>query len=277
MRVFGCTPVVTTEAEDIPLASVAAAPARVFEDIVVNWEVCKADVRCISWVLDSTTDIDVILSTVRFAADTIWYPEIAGALSPHTLADLFFDCLLDGEIIPGKSEHAISIGMALASVLGVQLSMEPESETLKALCQRLGDHIQWGLWRGGPRSAFPLVMAPLGFFALSVSNAPSESWPANCGLFETVPDQLSTTQKLWLTRVVLQIFWRRQRDQKPITGSLIMEMEPLFQKLMADDGRGVGILRTNCFLIAAISAGLQLDFRDLYAPDNMCVVPHSLR
>ena len=86
------------------------SPTRVFEDTPVDWEVCRADVRCIYWVLDSTTDIDVIFSTVRFAADTIWYPEIARALSPHILADLFFDCLLDGWMISGKSGHASSMG-----------------------------------------------------------------------------------------------------------------------------------------------------------------------
>ena len=140
--VFGCTSVVMTEAERIPLAAVTEIPTRIFKDIPINWEECKADARCIFWVLDSTTDIDVIFSTVRFAADTVWYPEIAGAFSPHTLADLFFDCLLDGRIIPGKTEHLISIGMALASVLSIQLSVEPESGTLEALCQRLRDHAQ---------------------------------------------------------------------------------------------------------------------------------------
>jgi len=101
------------------------------------------DVRCIAWVLDSTTDPDVIFSTVRFAADTILYPEIAGALSPHVLADLFFDCLLDGQVIPGKSEHASSIGMALASVLSIHLSMEPGDEGLHGLCGRIHNYIEW--------------------------------------------------------------------------------------------------------------------------------------
>jgi hypothetical protein len=85
----------------------------------------------------------VIYSTVRFAADMIWYPEIAGALSPHILADLFFDCLLDGRVIPGKSEHASSIGMALASVLSTHLTIEPENQALRELCERIRDDVQW--------------------------------------------------------------------------------------------------------------------------------------
>jgi len=119
---FRCVPAAPTEAEHIPLV-VAETPTRIFEDISIDWEVCKTDVRCICWMLDSTTDPEVILSTVRFAVDMIWYPEIAGAVLPHTLADLFFDCLLDGQVIPGKSEHASSIGMALVSVLSVHLSI----------------------------------------------------------------------------------------------------------------------------------------------------------
>jgi len=85
LRSFGCVPGVGEEVERIPLAIVVTSPTRVFKNIPIDWEVCRADVRCISWVLDSTTDIDVIFSTIRFAADTIWYPEIAGALSPHIL------------------------------------------------------------------------------------------------------------------------------------------------------------------------------------------------
>ena len=79
-------------------------------------------------MLDSTTDPDVILSTVRFIADTIWFPEIARAISLQVLADLFFDCLLERRVIPGKEEHAISTGMALASVLSIQLCIDPRSQ-----------------------------------------------------------------------------------------------------------------------------------------------------
>ena len=271
-RMFGCIPVVTMGTEHSPLTAATATPARVFEDIPIDWEVCKADVRCISWMLDSTTDINVIISTVRFAADTIWYPEIAGALSPHTLADLFFDCLLDGQIIPGKVEHAISIGMALAPVLSVQLNVEPEDETLKALCQRLCDCVQCECSPTGPRSASSLIVAALRFVAVSPSNAQSGSWPVGWVLCQSVPDHLSTTRKLWLARVVLQRLWP---CQKPITEPWTYKMESLFKGLMRDDGQNVCILRTNCFLIAAISLGLQIDFRDLYPPNNMCVVPHS--
>ena len=75
---------------------------------------CETDVHCVAWLLYSSTYSDVIYSTVRFAADTIWYSEIARALSPHTLADLFFECLSDGRVVADKSDYAISIGMALS-------------------------------------------------------------------------------------------------------------------------------------------------------------------
>ena len=34
-------------------------------------------------------------------------------MSPHILADRFFGCLLDGHVVPGRSEHARVIGVAL--------------------------------------------------------------------------------------------------------------------------------------------------------------------
>ena len=107
---FGGASAVAEGAEAIPLTVVMAPPAWDPEGISINWEVCKADARCISWIFDSTTDTDVIFSTVQFAADMIWYPETAGVVSPHVLADLFFDCLLNGWVIPEKSEHDPSAG-----------------------------------------------------------------------------------------------------------------------------------------------------------------------
>ena len=274
---FGCAPVITMGMEHIPLAIVTAAPTRVFEDIVVDWDECKVDVRCISWVLNSTTDIDVIFSAVRFAADMTWYPEIAGELSSHILADLFFDCLSDGCIIPGKSEEAISTGMTLVSVLSVQLSTEPESETFKALCQRLRDHVRLEFSPTGPGLApSSLVMAALRSVATFSVNVWSGLWLIDPLLCASVPDQLSPTHKLWLTRVVLQILWRRQHLHEPTNGLQVYWIKSLVEKLMADDGWGVVTLRTSCFLIAAISLGLQIDFRDLYVPNNMCVVLRSL-
>ena len=79
----------------MPLAVVIMPSTRAFEDIPIDLEVCEADVRCIFWVLNSTTETDVILSTVRFAADTIWYPEVARAL---TFSQTYFSivCWMDG-------------------------------------------------------------------------------------------------------------------------------------------------------------------------------------
>ena len=82
--------------ENIQLANVHVDPPS-GQETAIDREDYKADVRCISWVFDYTTDNDVILSTTLFAADTIWYPETAGALSPHILSNLLLNCLLGGE------------------------------------------------------------------------------------------------------------------------------------------------------------------------------------
>ena len=91
----GCILGVQEEIEHIPLATVEL-PDRFFQDVPIDWMVRKTDARCISWVLHSTTDTDIIFSTVRFAAVTILYPEIAKALSLNIPTDLFLDCLSDG-------------------------------------------------------------------------------------------------------------------------------------------------------------------------------------
>jgi len=140
---------------EIPLA-VVEEPTRIFNDVHIDWVSYGADARCVAWVLYSTTDHDIILSSVRFAADIIWYPRIAGVLSPYVLAELFFGCFMDKQVIPGRAEQARAIAMALASVLSARLCSEPENQDLRKLCGRILVNI--GGLSGNNGGIFSLVM-----------------------------------------------------------------------------------------------------------------------
>jgi hypothetical protein len=220
-------------------------------------------------MLDSTTDPDVMFSTVQFAVDIIWYPEIAGALSPHTLADLFFDCLVDKQVVPGKLEHANLIGMALASVLSIYLNIEPENRTLRGLCKRIIDHVKW-VPQYDPN--FMLAVGVLQFIAYVPTSA-SERLTMEAAFCHNVPDNLSVTHRLWLSRVMLQVIWRNRRVEDPSTILHSFWMVPLCKGLGTDDDQNIVTLKTNCFLIMAISLGLRIDIRDLYHPGDRCVAP----
>ena len=258
---FGHPQALPRELPQIPLA-IVNAPDRVFEEIRIDWDGCKTDTRCIAWVLYSTTDIDVIYSTVRFAADTIWYPEVARAISPHILANLFFDCLLDGQVIPEKAEHATSIGMALVSVLSIHLSTEPEGDGLKELCERIISDVQSS---AKDEPMLKLVLAILKFVAQTPSPT-SDGYIPGSQIFRGIPQQMSTTHKLWLSRVMLQTVWRWRRVQDPITVLDFAPLPDICKSLMADGDETLIILETNCVLTMAISMGLVLDIHDLYAP-----------
>ena len=255
------------DADNIPLAAVGPSD-RLFGEISIDWEVCKADGRCISWVLNSTTDSDIIFSTVLFAADMIWYPEIAGALSPRTLANLFLECLLDGRVIPGKLEHASVIGMALASILSIQLSMEPEREDLQDLC----DTIHY--YTDRVSSSEPTFLPGVTILR-TVSETPDRVWSGSFRkreIFSNIPDHLPPTHKLCLSRTILQTIWRWRRAD-PVTVFKIEAIELLCKGLMANGDHILPTLKIHCFLIIAISLGLQItDIRDLYPPNNECVV-----
>ena len=263
LRSFICIPTGAEETEHIQLAVLMAPPTQIFEDVPIDWDICKEDIRCISWALYSTTDTDVIFSTVRFAADMIWYPEIVGALSPHILMELFFDCLVDGRVAPGKLEHASSIGMALSSLLSVHLIVEPKSQALKELCERiLSAQIP------SPEPTFMLVTDVLRFVADTVGRPMFDSWE----LLESIPDHLSTTQQYWLSRVILQTLWRWRRIQEPTRILRFPTMRPICQRFAASNDQTLSVLKTNCFLMMAISLGLQIDIRDLYAPNTKYVI-----
>jgi len=262
---FCCIPAVVEEVEHTPLATVVLPPTWIFKDIPVDWDTCRADAQCISWVLHSSTDTDMIFSTVRFAADMVWYPEIAGALSPCVLLNLFFDCLVDGQVAPGKSEHASSIGMALASVLSIHLIMEPNSQVLRELCEPI-----LSVWVPSPDPTFIMVTSVLRFVAGTVGHPIFGSWE----LLESIPDHLSTMQKLWLGRVILQTLWRWRCVQKPTRIIHFSAMVPICQRFSMDNDHVPTTLQTNSFLLMAISLGLQIGIHDLYAPNTKYVVPH---
>ena len=260
------------EPEDVPLA-VVALPTRVFKEVPINLEVCEADARCVSWMLDSTVDADLICSTVRFAADIIWYPEIAGTLSPSVLADLLFDCLLDGQVIPGKSGHATPVGMALASILSIQLSTASQHQELKETSERIQNHLELA-HRSDPK--FRLITVALKFITLTPSPVPNGfylKWWA----FDNIPGGLSTPCKLWLSRIILQTVWRWRCVQDPNTVLHFWPMGQLCKRFMADGDENLPVLKTNCFLIMAISLGLQVGIHDLYAPNDKCVISPSCR
>jgi len=267
---LGCIPGVPEETELIPLAIITSlSPDRIFEDVPVDWDAYKADICCISWVLSSTTDAEVIHSTVRFAADVICYPEAVGALSPHVLANLFFDCMLDGRVVPGKSEHATLIGMALASVLSSQLTTEPQNQEVREVCNHICNDIQSLHW--SDRRPLSLVVSVLEFIAWITTYGWGPGWQVT----RTIPDCLPTMQKLWLSRVILQTLWQLRRIKGP-TGVLEYEftvMESICKVFAADRDGNPPILKTNCFLTMAIALGLQINIHDLYAPNNRCVPP----
>ena len=258
----GCILGVGEETGDIPLAvATSPLPTRAFKDTSIDWEVRMAETRCIAWVLSSTTDIDVIYSAVRFAADASWYPRIAGALSPHILADHFSDCMLDVQVVPGKLEYASSIGMALASVLSTQLTVEPGNQALRGLSERICKCVRCPP-SSGP--AYLLVVATLRFIGNPGDTAPMS--------FRDIPNNLSVPQKLWLSRIALQTIWRR----RCVVSSPFLPSNAVFLACggsTADDVRTPAIIKTNCLLAFAICLGLRINVRDLYAPDNRCVVP----
>jgi len=267
LQELGCVPG-SPDTVPIPLA-IVESPIWFLGEIYIDWEVCKADTRCISWILDSTTDSDVIFCASRLAADMILYPEIANALSPRTLATLFLECLLDGRVIPGKLEHASVIGMALASVLSIQLCTEPEREDL----QRLGDSIHpYANWVS---ESEPTLLPGVAVLRI-VLETPERVWDGRfrkLGIFSNVSGYLPTSQKLCLTRVILQTIWRWRRIQDP-PAVFNLEAIDLFCKGLMENGDHIlPTLKINCFLIMAISLGYQAaDVRALFTPNNECVI-----
>jgi len=237
-----------------------------FGDISIDREARKADARCISWMLNFTTDSDVIFYGARFAVDTTWYPEIAGVLSPRVLAKLFIECLLDGRVIPGRLEHASVIGMALASVLSIQLCMEPEREDLRRLSESIRHYAKCVSESG---STF---LPGVGILRI-VSEAPDRACFQEWDIFSNTSNHLPTTHKLCLSRVILQTVWRWRWAQGPPAVFNLEAIDLFCRRLMANGDHSHRTLKIDCLLIMAISLGHQVgDIHTLFIPNNEYVI-----
>jgi len=251
----------------IPLA--VAGPPINFGSISVDWEACEADARCISWTLDFTTDSDVTFHAARFAAHTTWYPEIAGTFSPRVLAKLFVDCLSGGRVAPGRSEHASVIGMALASIISIQLCMKPEKEDLQSLSESIRYHVDH------ISESEPTSMPGVGVLRIVLA-APDHACLREWDIFSSIPDDLPTTQKLCLSRIILQTIWRWRQIQGPPTIFNLKAIDLFCRALMANGDDSHPALKINCLLIMAISLGHQIgSIHTLFIPNNECVISRS--
>ena len=266
LRSLGCAASAPPATPDIPLA-IVALPIRIFEDTPLDSESCKTDARCVTWVLCSTTDGDMISSTVRFAADLIWYPEIATVLSPHILTNLFFECLLDRRVVSGRAEQASLIGMTLASVLNIQLNMEPGSEDLNQLCQRIVHNVDLSL---PSEVMFKLVVSVLDF----VAQVPFRGRPLETGI-DPLPKHLPATFKLWIGRMILQTVWRWRRLQQHTIIDFFW-IASICKGLVAEDDQVPAVFKTVWVLTLTICLGATVDIRDLYPPNNEYVASSSL-
>ena len=149
-------------------------------------------------------------------------------------------------------------------MLSVHLSIEPESQALDELCERLHNCVGWV-----PQlePTFSLVAAVLRFVTNTTTHARFGMY-TGWDLSNRIPDHLSTTHKLRLSGVILQAIWRWGHARDSTT---FYWLESTYKKLLADGDETLVILKTNCFLIMAITLGLQIDIRDLYAPKNKYV------
>jgi len=264
---FGRVPNARGRTGEAPLAAVGPPnPNWFFGDISVDREAHQADARCISWILDFTTDSHVIFYGARFATEIIWYPEIAGTLSPHILAKPFVECLSYGRIIPNKLEEASVVGMALASILSIQFCIEPEREDLQRLSENLRHHAKYvsesepKFWPG-----VGILMVVLG----TPDGARLREWD----IFSNIPDDLPTTQKLCLSRVILQTVWRWRRVPDAPAVFNLEAIDSFCRGLMANRDHSHTALKIHCLLIMVISLGHQAgDIHALFTPDDEYVI-----
>ena len=263
--------------EDSPLATLIE-PIRTFHDVLTDWTNHESDARCVAWLLSSITDKDAILSSVQFAADIIIYPAIAKTFPPHLLADLLLECILEGEVVPGRADQACSAGMALASVLSVQLCLDPECKHLRRLIQRVTRTIS-RLQLDDP--TMTLVANALCLLAGPLTTPPHmHHFDPKYPLDNRMPElsrlrgleNITCAFKCWMGRILLQTVWRWRQLSDP---NVIIDMSKIgvfFTVLLKNKDSIPTAIRTTVVLTLAVALGQTVTLDDLYVPDTECAL-----
>ena len=263
--------------EDMPLATLIE-PVRTFHDVLTDWTNHESDARCVAWLLSSITDKDAILSSVQFAADIIIYPAIAKILPPNLLADLLLECIIEGEVVPGRADQACSAGMALASVLSIQLCLDTECQRLRRLSQRVTRTIS-SLQLDDPTLA--LVANVLCLLAGPLTTPPhAYQVNPNYQLDNLMPElsrlrgleNATCAFKCWVGRILLQTVWRwRQLSDS----NVIIHMSKIwvfFTVLLKNKDSIPTAVKTTVVLTLAVALGQTVTLEDLYVPDTKCAL-----
>ena len=226
-------------------------PSPLFDATLVKWDQHRNDSSCVLWIMEASSDPDVLLFTFRFAAEIAWYPQIARSLCPHRVADFFFHCFLDGNIIPGMEERACYIASTLASILNIRACINQDLETIKvvgeqvlALNHRIHPDILVAWWS--------LLIT----FYDRVTDCPP--------LREDAPASFC----IWLSQMVLQsVYWKQARAGE----CDISCYEGGFERLVMYRKAPPNAVILNLLLACAVSLGLRLNLQDLHMSDNSLV------
>ena len=241
---------------------------RNFGKISVNPE-DYGDAHCISWVLGSATDDDVVFCTARFAVDMMLYPGVADILPPFVLANHFLGCVTDSRVIRGGSERTSMVGMALASVLSIKLCMDPSRDDLLRLSNYIRNYTDC---MSSSKPAFLPGVAILEVVLQDPAPVQDDSFQ-NWNILSNIPHDLPSSQKVCLSRTILQTVWR-WRCNDPATVFNFDSVDPFCDRLMANGDHNIPALKINCFLVMAICLGAWADdIRKLFTPNTECVVP----
>ena len=226
----------------------AGEPSPLFDAKLVKWDQHRDDSECVLWVMDASTDADVLFFTFRFAAEIIWYPEIAKSLCPHRVAGFFFDCFLDGNVIPGMEERACYIASTLASVLNIHACLGHDLESMRAIEKRvltLNHEIHPDIW--------------VAWWSLQITFSDR--------VLDCPPLRADTPSSfcIWLSRMVLQsVYWRQAKSGR----CDISYFEGSFEQLVEYRKAPPNAVILNLVLACAMSLGLRLNLMDIHMSDN---------
>lgn len=246
--------------EDIELSTSTEATQEmspIFKEQEVDWDGYTSDARCLTWMMEASTDRDVAMSAMRMVPEVEWHAGVDTIPSLLQLYDTVSACLdLTGtrpSLIPTMRNKAYVATKAFVHLFIQRCCVDKEEVPILALRTKhrsFGSHI--GLYDNDLKSLL-LMMDHI------IQGFKDILW--------TEPD-FSQSHTAWLCHILVYHLWEMNRNGDARRNQLPEGLYHLLEQTLASEPPPAQPVVADCMLILSLTIGLPLDVKDLWMVDK---------
>lgn len=248
--------------EDVELlasADVSQEMDPIFNEKEVDWDGYTSDARCITWMMEASTDRDVAMSAMRMVPEVEWHAGVDTVPSLLHLYDTVNACLdLTGNrpsLIPTMRNKAYAATKAFVHLFIQRCCVNKEEVPILALRTKhrsFGSHL--GLYDNDLKSLL-LMMDHI------IQGFKDILWSEQ---------HFSQSHTAWMCHILVYHLWENKNGD-PRRNHLPEGLYQLLEQTLSCEPPPAQPVVADCLLILSLTIGLPLDAKDLWMVDKRYV------